>query len=488
MPNDSTIAAAPTERKSASPIAVDPAIAAVIKNPQAPAGVPKSVVPPASLPGVSGLFYGIRHALRAQRLGVAHSSSVRARYGDIYRGMFVGRPVVFIWDPDEVLKILRNEGGAWSTGMGWDSTIFAELEPNTGNLGALMSLDFDEHRAARKLVQAAFTMKALQGYVDIANRSFERAIPDWLGRGRVDFKPEMRSLLARVAGEIFTGLRDPAQVALLDRSLNDFWRGFFSLSKNPWLSPTFRRARRGFQTLNRMFLELIPERRQKGGDDLFSQLCCAEDKAGLTDEAMVRIFISIMFGAFDTTSAGLTSMGYLLAKHPDWQSRLRDEARRIAPEQLDASRMRELQQHDWVWKETLRLLPVAGFVPRRTFREVEVSGHRLPAGILAFVMAGFIGHHPRWWNEHSKFDPERFSPERAEDKRNGGIHLPFGAGAHACVGMQLANLEMKLFWHKVLTTCRVTLVEEVEPHHEFSPMGCVSGKVPLRFEAVAAGG
>jgi cytochrome P450 len=70
--------------------------------------------------------------------------------------------------------------------------------------------------------------------------------------------------------------------------------------------------------------------------------------------------------------------------------------------------MRELAELDWVWKETLRL-PVAAFVSRRSLRQPEVAGYNLPAGTLVFL---------------------------------------------ACVGMQLANLEMKLSWHKVLTSCR----------------------------------
>jgi cytochrome P450 len=300
----------------------------------------------------------------------------------------------------------------------------------------------------------------------------------------VAFKPEIRTLLAKVAGEIFTGIRDPAEIATLARALAAFWRGQMVVTHNPWLSPTFRRARRGFQELRTFFLDRVAQRRAEGGDDLFSVLCAVEDREGLSDDALVRVFLSIMFGAFDTTSAAMTSMAYLLAKHPDWQERLREEARRAPADLSDASNLQGLRQLDWAWKETLRLMPVTSALPRRALRAVEVRGLALPAGSYVMAMAGAIGRHPRWWKEPTKFDPERFSPERAEDKQHPGIYNPFGAGAHACVGMQLANIEAKVFWQKALTACRFSLRNDYEARHTYTPMGCVSGNVNLRVEPI----
>jgi cytochrome P450 len=415
------------------------------------------------------------------RRGVDFSLEMRGRFGDVYRSVVGSQPIVYVWDADEAHKILRNEDNAWSTALGWSSTFLKGFN-SSGNMGFLLTLDFDDHRLARKLVQPAFTMKALQGYLGIADRGFERALPRWVERRHVDFKSEIRTLLAGVAGEIFTGIDDPAKIAVLDRALSDFWNGTMALSKKPWLSPKFRRGLRGLETLRTTFLDLVPERRKRDGDDLFSQMCRVENDTGLTDEALVRVFITVMFGAFDTTAAAMTSMAYLLAKHPEWQERLRDEARRIDAKQLDVSSMREMKEHEWVWKETLRLLPVTGMVPRCALREVELGGHKLPAGTVAAVVLSGLGRHPAWWTNPARFDPERFSPERGEDKQHPVIYSPFGMGAHACIGMQLANFEMKLFWHKLLTRSRFSLVKDYEARHTHTPMGCVSGKVSLRLE------
>jgi cytochrome P450 len=460
---------------------VDPAIAAVIRDLAAPQGMPALVQPPSSLPGSVG-FAPMAAALYGYlRHGTAHAEQIRARYGDVYRYMWAAMQIVQVWDPDEVQRIVRNEDGAWSAAMGWDAVAFGGLDARGGNFGSLLSLDFDQHRLARKLVTPAFTSKAVKGYIDLAAPSFEAAVEAWFARGVIDFKPEVRRLLARVASNIFTGFDDQEQVQRMERALADFWHGPLALFKNPWLSPRWRRAQRGFRTLRETLLALIPERRAQSGADLFSQLCKVDDREGLSDEAMVRIFVTIMFGAFDTTSLGLTSMIYLLAKHPDWQERLRAELAGLSPTELDGPGLAKLEQLEWVWKETLRLMPVAVGVPRRALRQVTVGGHSLPAGIYVVAMTGAIGRHPGWWSEPLKFDPMRFSPARAEDRRHPTIYLPFGAGAHACIGAQLANIEVKLLCYYLLRGRSFALERDYEARHTQTPLGCVSGKVRIKL-------
>jgi hypothetical protein len=48
--------------------------------------------------------------------------------------------------------------------------------------------------------------------------------------------------------------------------------------------------------------------------------------------------------------------------------------------------------------------------------------------------------------------------------------------------MQLANLEMKLLWHKLLISCRFELSPDYDACHTHTPMGCVSGNVGLKLE------
>jgi cytochrome P450 len=228
----------------------------------------------------------------------------------------------------------------------------------------------------------------------------------------------------------------------------------------------------------------IPDRKARGGKDLFSRLCREVDDSAMAGDAMVRLFMNVMLGAFDTTSAGLTSMAYLLAKYPHWQEQLRVEAMATLGEPLTAARVQEMETTDRAWRETLRLYPVVGGIPRRALRDTEVGGLRVPAGTMVFAMVGPAQRDGDWWTSPRQFDPDRFSPERAEDKRRPGLFIPFGAGPHACIGQQLSTLEAKAFWATMLSRCSFRLARDYTPRHTYTPMGMVSGDVDLVVERV----
>jgi len=311
---------------------------------------------------------------------------------------------------------------------------------------------------------------------------FERAIDEWVARGRVDFKAEVRRLFARVAGRIFLGVDDEAQAEMLDHALADYWRAPLAISRNRFASPTWRRAMRGFRTLFDWLAEQVPERRTGTGDDLFSRMCReAREVAWVDDEALVRMFIGVLAAAFDTTSCGVTSMAYELARQPQWQDRLRAEAR-SATTPMTYEQVRELEQLEHAWKETLRLYPVAADIPRRALRDTTIGGHAIPAGTMVLALLATVMNDARLWTDPDRFDPERFSRERAEDKKVKGAFLPFGGGPHACIGAQLSTLEAKAFWHAMLSRCSWKLERPYEASHQLGPLGMVSGEVALTLQ------
>ena len=48
------------------------------------------------------------------------------------------------------------------------------------------------------------------------------------------------------------------------------------------------------------------------------------------------------------------------------------------------------------------------------------------------------------------FDPERFAPERREDRSHRFAWEPFGGGVHKCIGLHFAGLEVKAIMHRLL--------------------------------------
>jgi cytochrome P450 len=312
---------------------------------------------------------------------------------------------------------------------------------------------------------------------------FARTVDEWIERGRVAFKPGIRRLLADASARIFVGIDDDREGEMLDRALADIWGSQLVIVRNRFWSAKLRRAQRSHRRLRETLRARVSERRARGGKDLFSRLCCESGgPAWLDDDGLVRLFLGVMLGAFDTTSSAMASMGYLLAKHPDWQERLREEAMAVGRGPTSYEGTKRLETADRVWRETLRLFPVAPDVPRVALRDVDLGSWRVPAGAGVFPLLSAAMQDAGWWTDPKRFDPDRFTETRAEDKKHKGLFLPFGAGAHACIGAQLANLEVKAFWHTMLTRCRFRLEPDYDGHHQHMPLGIVSGDVRIRVE------
>ena len=436
----------------------------------------------AHLPGEAGVVANVRNTLGWMRHGIAHLLAQHRRFGPVYRTVFAGYTVVCVNEPELVMSIARDDH-TWSTALAW-LTFFQGIDPkiNAAKIDSPLFLDFKPHRDTRKVLQPAFGHSATAGYFDAATPIFEKAIDRWVTQGRVSFKEEVRSLLVEVSTRIFLGVDDGA--AEFERALVDYWEGPLSLTRNALLSSKWRRSIRGHHVLCEMLRSRIADRRATGGDDLFSRLCAKTQEADtlVDDDGLVRMVIGVMSAAFATTSSGLASMAYLLATHPEWQERMREEAFAVSKGRISYEDSNQLEVCSRVWKETMRLYPIAPYCARRALRDVDLGQWRIPAGTFVMALISAVMQDGSLWSDPQRFDPDRFTEERAEDKKHKAAFLPFGIGVHTCTGMHLANAEAKSFWHAMLTRCRFSLERDYRGRHTYMPAGIVSGDVKLRVE------
>ena len=457
---------------------VAPEIASVVGDTARPRAPVPFATELAHLPGRTGFLVTVEMVVGLVRHGEEYLRRLVEKNGPVFRHQAGADAAVYVADPDLVWTIARNEDRAWSAAIPW-SHFFLGLAPGATADGPLM-LDGDPHRDARRLLQPAFTAQALAGYLDGARQIYDQTIDEWLARGRVPFKAAVRRMFAAVSARIFMGIDNPREAEMLDRAMTDGWQAVLALKKRSRFSIAWRRARRGYEDL---WKAIHPRMKaKKAGTDLLSRMSRVDDASWLDDDARTRLFIAVMFGAFDTTSSGAASMAYLLAKNPSWQERLRAESKGLAATAPSPDEMKKLEQQELVWKETLRLYPVGGQIIRMALRDTKLGEHRVPARTLVWALSGTLGRDPKFWGEPTAFDPERFSKERAEDKKHKAIFLPFGAGAHACIGAQLAGLEIKAFWHSLLLRCRFSLAKDYRARHSYAPIGVVSGDVDLLVE------
>ena len=108
------------------------------------------------------------------------------------------------------------------------------------------------------------------------------------------------------------------------------------------------------------------------------------------------------------------------------------------------------------FKEAMRLAPPVPSLPRRAMRDFEFKGFRIPAGTGVNINPLYTHFMPEIWPEPDRYDPSRFEPE-ASRGRHKFAYVPFGGGAHMCLGLNFAYMQAKCFtWH-FLNNVRVSI-------------------------------
>src|SRR3546814_8397586 len=103
-----------------------------------------------------------------------------------------------------------------------------------------------------------------------------------------------------------------------------------------------------------------------------------------------------------------------------------------------------------VMKEAVRLCaPVPG-LPLCAARDFDYKGFRIAAGSFISISPWFTHTSEHFWREPRRFDPERFSSDRAEDREHPFKWVPFGGGAPKCIGLFFGEMEVKAILHQML--------------------------------------
>jgi cytochrome P450 len=287
--------------------------------------------------------------------------------------------------------------------------------------------------------------------------------------------PAMKQLTLDLAATSFLGAEIGPEVDDITNAFVDMVAASVAVIRKPLPGTAMARGVNGRKRIVAYFSEQIPIRRAKGGgEDLFSQLCHAthEDGALLSTQDIVDHMSFLMMAAHDTLTSSLTSFIGELAAHPEWQDKLRNEvnALGVGPgeptsfDNLDAMKLTEM-----ALKEALRLKPPVPSMPRRAVRDFTFKGYAIPAGTGIGVNTLFTHHMPDIWPDPDTFDPMRFT-EEAQRGRHRFAWVPFGGGAHMCIGLHFAYMQAKCFARHFLQNLEVSLEPGYSPDWQMWPI------------------
>jgi cytochrome P450 len=334
---------------------------------------------------------------------------------------------------------------------------------------ALVVTDGDEHRRRRKLVQPAFHMKRINGYVDLMVGEVNRIIDSWRPGDERDAYAELRSGIRAVVVRALFGDRLRGQADELGRRLQpglDFLNRSVlrQMVKVPVPGSAWPAAKRARRDADRLIDAEVAWRRThgSGSDDTLGWLL---EDGSLTDAELRDQVVSLIAAGYETTSATMGWCVYAaLATHGVW-GRARAEVETVAGRRpVRAEDLPSLRYVNGVVHEALRLYPAGILAGRAVVADFELHGHRIPAGSLVLYSPYVIQRLPELWDEPGRFLPDRWDPDSPDHREPAPYSfVTFGGGYRRCIGFAFATTELQVMFAELVRRVDLELASSQPP-------------------------
>lgn len=405
----------------------------------------------------------------------------RAEHGPISYFRLGPRRILLVSEPAAIEEVLVTKNRSFQKHYA-----VRLLQPVIGNGLVLSEGKF--WLTQRRLVQPAFSHRAVEGFVDVVGRQVERLATQWERDSQRDIYRDMTDLTVRIAAEGLLGCELAADHAALSDALEivhaDFEHRFMSAFNPPLWIPTAanRKLRGAVRTLNRIIERLIADRRSRptGQVDALSLLLRAEEGAdGMTDRQLRDEVMTLLLAGHDTTANALTWACVLLARHPEVMQKLRAESLAVLGTRIPAaSDLPQLTFSRQVVQEAMRLYPPAYVFGREAICDTAVAGYRVPKGTSVLICQWLMHRDARFFSEPTEFHPERWTEDfqRALPQH---AYLPFGGGPRVCIGKEFAMAEAVCILSMLVGRFDLSLLSNPQPWPTVTlrPSGPVNAQV-----------
>ena len=388
--------------------------------------------------------------------------SLQREYGDMVSMRTAnGRLAYFVNDAVEVRRILARRHSKYHKGPG-----FERVKMLLGN-GLIVS-DGDVWRRSRTMIQPAFSRQNVHRLTTVMVECTDRRAAKWaqaaadgetlnITEETCDFALEL--ILISIFG-------DDYENRILTAGDNPF--AFLSRDSTRDLSVVMKVRR-----LRELLLGIIEDRRAGTGSqhfDFLSMYLEATDKQGnrFSDNELLDELMTLIVAGFETSANTLNWVWYLVAKHPDVEAKLIEEAQRVLPNvsAVSADNLAAMEFTQQTLEEALRLYPPVWLFTRRSHAEDELEDFDVPPGTDIYLAPYVLHRTDHYWPEPEAFDPDRFL--LADKPKKDRPYFPFSLGPRRCLGEYFSFLEMKVHLGLLLPRFRMQLVDDAEPELELA--------------------
>ncbi len=309
-----------------------------------------------------------------------------------------------------------------------DITIY-DPEPGGMEMPNFIAMDPPKHDAQRKTIQPIVSSENLQFFAPLIRERASKILDelpigepfDWVERVAVELTIQMLATLFDFPFEERHKLRFWSDLAVTDTSE----------------TMTREEAQAEFMGCAYYFKDLWDKRvAAPPANDLISMLAHGEATRDMPLMEFLGNVILLIVGGNDTTRNSITGGLIAFTENPDQLARLRAD-----PKLLDST-----------IPEIIRWQTPVAHMRRTAKADFQLGGKTIKAGDKVVM----------WYVSGNRDDTAIDNPDAfIIDRERPRHHVSFGFGIHRCVGMRLAEMQLKIVWEEILK--RFPAIEIVEP-------------------------
>ncbi|BAY31835.1 cytochrome P450 [Nostoc carneum NIES-2107] len=363
------------------------------------------------------------------------------QYGSIFKTNILGRPTVVMVGPEAIEFVLSRHMEYFSWREGWPQNFKVLLGES------LFLQDGEEHRKNRRLMMPALHGSALANYVATMEEITSGYLKKWQEKQEFTWFSEFKQLTFDIASQLLLGTTSGSESLRFSKLFASLSNGLFAINRLQLPFTTFGKAVAARNQILEYLSDFIKQRQQNPTKDVLSLLIQSKDEDGnsMSERELIAQAVLLLFAGHETTTSMLTWLCAELALHPDVKERAREEQLQLANKgALSLEQLGQMPYLEQVLLEVERLHPPVGGGFRCVIKDFEFRGFHVPAG-WQLLYSIYVTHSlEEIYPQPEVFDPDRFSPQRQENRQYPFSLIGFGGGPRICIGIAFAKMEMKI--------------------------------------------
>jgi cytochrome P450 len=356
-----------------------------------------------------------------------------AKCGDIFKASIFGSDVYVVSKPEYCERILRTN---WRNYVR-SGQVVKRIAFLVGN--GLIASNGEFWANQRRMIQPAFSKDAVRRFVTAITSANALLLEKWklaaYRQETVNVTQDVSLMVLRITltaifGEDYT-IVAPHFKILAEES-----------ARNLQFAQSFR-------PLSHLILDIAEQRRcrPKADTDIVGIMMGARDRhtgKAMSDSQLAKEVMTLIVAGHETTAGLLNWIWYLLSRHPEAQTRLQEEFRKMPWEEVPSIDMLPKYTYtEHVIEEALRLYPPLWLMTRRAVSDDQLGSFFVPAGTEIYISPYLIQRDPNLWGSPDRFDPGRTNLGGNRNRKELAM-CPFGAGPRNCIGEFFARVETQM--------------------------------------------